>query len=156
MDSLGETLWIFPLRICTDWCLFVRCAKGCEVQKFKSCINVWQLQRGGGEARCSSITGAFGTGEWWGVWLKIPITWRILDRIMFRFFDGPSMAPSVCVDINFGEIDHGKGCFWQMTKGGKQVHRSVQPHPYAINPPPGTEGWRAHRMCQKRSTTNHL
>jgi hypothetical protein len=76
--------------------------------------------RGGGEARCSSILGAFGTGEWWGERLKIPITWRILDRIMFRFFDGPSMAPSVCVDINFGEIDHGKGCFWQMGKGGNR------------------------------------
>ena len=47
MDSLGEALWIFRLRISTDWGLFVRCAKGYSVQKFKSCINVWQLQRGG-------------------------------------------------------------------------------------------------------------
>ena len=53
---------------------------------------------------------------------------------MFRVFDVPSMASSVCVDSTFSKNGDGKVCFWYLTKSDSRVA------PRAIYPTPG---WRA-------------
>ena len=51
--------------------------------------------------------------------MAIGLKGRLIDgRIMFRVFDVPSMASSVCVDTTFSKNGDGKVCFWYLTKWG--------------------------------------